>query len=85
MSWLFELATFCGDLRAEVAMERGAAAALRGQLIETRQEMEMLQASGMGAGRGGALADTAGSGDVDVGGTRGRSIPEIPPAVPGAA
>ncbi|KAH7964377.1 hypothetical protein HPB51_027386 [Rhipicephalus microplus] len=85
MSRLFELAAFCGDLRAEAAMERGAAAAIRGQLIETRQEMEMLQASGMGAGRGGALADPAGSGDVDVGGTRGRSIPEIPPAVPGAA
>ncbi|KAL3243034.1 hypothetical protein MRX96_020711 [Rhipicephalus microplus] len=85
ISRLFELAAFCGDLRAEAAIERGAAAALRGQLIETRQEMATLQASGMGAGRGGALAGPAGSGDVDVGGTRGRDIAEIPPAVPGAA
>ncbi|KAH7986733.1 hypothetical protein HPB51_026612 [Rhipicephalus microplus] len=84
MSRLFELAAFCGDLRAEAAMERSAAAALRGQLIEARQEMATLQASGMGAGRGGALAGPAGSSDVDVGGTRSRGIPKIPPAVPGA-
>ncbi|KAL3243056.1 hypothetical protein MRX96_020731 [Rhipicephalus microplus] len=44
MSRLFELAAFCGDLRAEAAMERGAAVALRGQLIKTRQEMATLQA-----------------------------------------
>ncbi|KAL3243023.1 hypothetical protein MRX96_020700 [Rhipicephalus microplus] len=47
MSRLFQLAAFCGDLRAEAAMERSAAAALRGQLIEARQEMATLQASGM--------------------------------------
>ncbi|KAL3221554.1 hypothetical protein MRX96_005046 [Rhipicephalus microplus] len=85
MSRLFDLAASCGDLRAEAVMERGAAAALRCQLIETRQEMATLQASGMGTGRGGALAGPVGSGDVDVRGTRGRGIPEIPPAVPGVA
>ncbi|KAH8036390.1 hypothetical protein HPB51_000172 [Rhipicephalus microplus] len=85
MSRYFERGAFCGDSRAEAAMERGAAAALRGQLIETRQEMATLQASGMGAGRGAVLAGPTGSDDVDVGGTRGRGIPEIPPAVPGAA
>ncbi|KAL3243071.1 hypothetical protein MRX96_020745 [Rhipicephalus microplus] len=48
MSRLFKLAAFCGDLRVEAAMERGAAVALQGQLVETRQEMASLQARGMG-------------------------------------
>ncbi|KAL3247575.1 hypothetical protein MRX96_057001 [Rhipicephalus microplus] len=63
----------------------GCRGGLRGQLIETRQEMAMLQASSMGAGRAGAPAGLVCSSDVDVGRTHGPTLPGIPPTVPGAA
>ncbi|KAL3247576.1 hypothetical protein MRX96_057002 [Rhipicephalus microplus] len=63
----------------------GCRGGLRGQLVETRQEMATLQASGMGAGRASAPVGLACSNDVDVGRTHGPGIPGIPPTVPGAA
>lgn len=40
---VFELVALCSDLRADAAVERGAALALRGQLVEARREIAGLQ------------------------------------------
>ncbi|KAH7987816.1 hypothetical protein HPB51_026527 [Rhipicephalus microplus] len=43
MSRVFELMNLCSDMRADVAMERGAALALQGQLVDARREIAGLQ------------------------------------------
>lgn len=52
MSRVFELVASCADLSAEAASERGAALALRGQLIEARREMAAMQRTDPGASSG---------------------------------
>ncbi|KAH7963850.1 hypothetical protein HPB52_023723 [Rhipicephalus sanguineus] len=52
MSRVFELVNSYADLRAEASLERGAAVALRGQLIETRREMAELQRANPGPSSG---------------------------------
>ncbi|KAH7985785.1 hypothetical protein HPB52_025403 [Rhipicephalus sanguineus] len=76
MSRVFELVASCADLRVEAASERGAALALRGQLIEARREMAAMQRTDPGA--------SSGSGAIPgrVAGPCCSGVPGAPSAMP---